>query len=244
MSKKSMMEVSDVEIVTEEETQALMVRAAAGEIVESNGGGARLLSPQFIKVSKDTANAVIGKENYQLLKAGETTECILIKIDGLGWMKSDESNPMSPPIKYGNTEQAQAAGEVCFWPPKGVAGPRPSVAPYRDFSVLVKAPGDSNPAFNVNIGTDDWAPGVYSCGRTGYYQNIGRPDNEEGIIKTALYYTKKQGLPLYQLLWTVAPVLHRYDTGFTSGYLKFNFKRVMKPEDPVFTAIRDALANC
>jgi hypothetical protein len=249
MSKVSKLEVNpeaeDVEIVGPEETQALVQRAAMGEFLDQPGGRQKLFSPQFINVSKDSGDARIGKEKFDLLRCNQVTECIIMKIDGLGFMRSEEGNPMGAPIKYGNREAALDAGEIIDWPPKGVEGPRPTVAPYRDFAVLVKAPGDGNPAFGVSLPDGDYAPGIYSCGRTGYYQNCPQ---DEGILKT-IRFELKNGTKLYQLVWNVQAVLHQYPAkngqakGFTSGYLKFSLKRRMKTDDPVFVAISDAMNN-
>ena len=105
--------------------------------------------------------------------------------------------------------------------------------------LLIKAAGEVNPAFQVNINDEDWAAGIYSCGRTAYYQNM---KNDEGILRTIRFYTKGNH-PIYQLLWTVTPVLHKYGSGFTSGYLKFTLKKLMDETDPRFVAVRDALTN-
>lgn len=227
-------EVLDEEVIPDEETTALANRANMGEFLDSPSTVNKINRPDFIRVSKDTANATIGKENFQLLKAGESTDVVIFRIDGLAYMKSDKANPMAAPIKFENAEAAIAAGERIHFTPEG---DKPTVDPYRNIAMLIKCPGDANPAFGIELAEDDWATGIYSCSRTAYFQNM---KDDEGILKTIRFYLKN-GTPLYQLLWTVQPVLHRYDSGFTAGYLKFTLKKKLDDKDPIFIEIQDAL---
>jgi hypothetical protein len=220
-------------------SEAVIVRASMGELVDTNESGRKLLVPQFINASKDTGDARIGKEKFELLKCGQVAEAIILKIDGLGYLKANPENVMAPPIKYGSRAEAEAAGEIIDWPPKGVAGPKPTVAPFRDFSLLVKSPGEPNPAFNVELPDGSYAPGIYSVGRTAYYQNCPQ---DEGILKV-IRFEMSQGRKMYQLVWNVQAVLHRYASGYTSGYLKFTFTKRLKEDDPRFVAIDEAISN-
>lgn len=240
MSKQSFTDAEllsgEVTPITEEETHALVQRANMGEFLDAPSASGRMLRPDFIKISKDTANATLGKDNYQVLHAGETTDVVILRIDQLMYMKQNPAGPMLPPIKYTGAQAAIDAGERLEW---GSNSERPTVDPYRDLSLLIKAPGDANPAFSIELGDGDWAPGIYSCGRTGYLQNM---KGDEGILKTIRFYVKN-GCPLYQLLWTVQPVLHKYQSGFTAGYLKFALKKKMSDTDPVFLGIKEAVGS-
>lgn len=240
MSKKSFTDAEllsdEVTPVTEEETHALVQRANMGEFLDAPSASGRMLRPDFIKISKDTANATLGKDNYQMLRAGETTDVVILKIDQLMYMKQNPAGNKLPPIKFASASAAIEAGETTEWGPNKQ---KPSVDPYRDISMLIKAPGDANPAFSIELGDGDWAPGIYCCGRTGYFQNM---KNDEGILKTVRFYVKN-GCPLYQLLWSVTPMLHTYASGNTSGYLRFVLKKKMSDTDPVFLGIKEAVGS-
>jgi len=221
--------------VTEEETQALVQRANMGEFLDTPSTSGRMLRPDFIRISKDTANVTIGKELFPMLRAGETTDAVILRIDQLKYMKQNPAGNKLPPIKFESASAALEAGETTEW---GSHSEKPSVDPYRDISMLIRSPGDANPAFSIELSDGDWASGIYSCSRTGYFQNM---KNDEGILKTVRFYMKS-GCPLYQLLWSITPTLHMYVTGNTSGYLKFVLKKKMSDTDPVFLGIKEAIS--
>lgn len=225
-------------VVSEEASTALATRAEMGEFLDTPNAAARLFMPRFIKLDKSSGNAVIGKENYQLLKPGSVTECVILKIDQRMFMKGDADNPMAPPIKF-TEEQAIAAGEVLYWPPRGVEGPKPTVDPYRDIALLIKSPGEASPAFSLDLAGDEWAPGIYSCARTGYRQNM----RDDGGILDTIRYEQKHGTRLFQLLWNIQPVVHTYQNGFTGSYLKISLKKRMTEKDPVFAELLSVMPS-
>jgi len=220
-------------------SEALVARASMGELVDTEDSSRKLFTPQFVSVSKDTGDARIGKEKFDLLKCGQVTEGIILRIDGLSYMKPNPENMMAPPVKYASRQEAAAANEIIDWPPKGTPGPKPTVAPFRDVAILVKAAGEPNPAFSIELPDGNYAPALYTMGRTAYYQNCPQ---DEGILKV-IRFELQQGRKLYQLVWNVQAVLHRYDSGFSSGYLKFTLVKRLKDDDPRFLAIDAAIRN-
>lgn len=239
MSKKiEEIEVIDEEVITDEETTALANRANMGEFLDSPSTASKLSRPSFVNTTKDPVNATLGKDKLQLLKAGESADVVIFQVDGLGFSKPDPANEMGPPIKFGSEQEALAAGERTKFTSDGI---RPTVAPYRNLSMLVKCPGEVSPAFKVALAGAYWAACIYSCGKTAYYQNM---PEDEGILDIIRFYQNNAGLPLYQLLWTVTPVLHTYKkTNRTAAYLKFTFKKKLDDKDPIFTEIQDAMKS-
>ncbi len=226
----------DAEPVTAEETQALAEYADRAEVMQYGSGS--LMKPDFVKIDKNTAVATIGQDGFELLRPGMSADCVILYMDDVTkFLKSDPDNPMAPPTKWPSEQAALADGEVTQFGAWG-SDIKPTVAPYRDIMLLVKCPGDPNPAFDKDLAGAEWALGAYSMGRTAYLQNA---KNDKGIIRTINFYTKT--CPVHQILWAVTPVLHKYTSGFTSGYLKFSFKKLMKADDPLFLAIESALGK-
>jgi len=73
------------------------------------------------------------------------------------------------PQSYGSIQEAAAAGETIAWPPRGVAGPGPTVAEAMDLTILVRKPdGCEDERFILKLDGQYYAPVYFTADKSLY----------------------------------------------------------------------------
>jgi hypothetical protein len=184
-------------------------------------------APDYIKIDHETGDLLIGKERNRIMEANQATQAIILSIGGLEYIEKTPVDFMNP-LKWDSEEAALADGRVTRFPPYGTDGDRPDVDPFRELTMLIRSPdgAEANPGYRVNIAGSDYAYGIFSAARTNYFENM---KNDRGILDTVRWYANKQ-VPLYRLVWKLAPAEKTYNNRKKVWYLKLTFSALL-PED-------------
>lgn len=218
MSSKNSKEFDPMAATPVDAEQALATyeRCEVGTFVDDGSFGGN--STAFMKLNHETGALTVGKEHHVVLEPGTTTKAVMLYIDKLKYIEKSPVDFMNP-RKWDSEEAAIADGRVTQWPPYGEDGPKPDADPYRDIMLMVQAPDgmETNPGFQVSIGGDDYAVGIFSMGRTNYFENA---KNDAGILQTMRWYGNK-GVKTYQVVWKIRAEKKVYKNGKGIYFLKF-----------------------